>query len=895
MIVKRLVIDNIRSYDHEEINFETGTLLIHGDNGAGKSTLLQSIFGGLYQTDMLDETGTDVTLDTLVNRDADEGSIQLTFEIGSHTYELNWVISITTDDDGERKGRSKTCTLSSSALPQPVDGVTDVGEKIVELLGMTPEAFVNSVYVQQGDITRLIHASGDERQKIIDGLLGLNKLDTYIERMKEARRELKSNRTDAKSRLSEKQDQKQQYPPKSEIQEKKRDAQSQQSSLESDIEDITEGIEQFKQRKDDLEEKLTEYDSLKQERDEAKRAYENAKDEHDKHSSAIQEARNKKKIIQTEIDETETAIQGNIDDLWVDIETADEVDTKLDSVRAQKENATEAVTKIREGKIKSITEKQSRTEDEISECESRIADITDKISSVKSQIANLDEKKEQKEDEISEIVDEIAELRSEISRICELLGIPTSADVDEIQDTYIPEKRDESTDSLKELYSKLGKEQHRHETYETLTDTGECPICEETHDTVSEAIEDNREDAEDAVQQLENQADEIENQQELVDQLSSLVQDLTQKQSTKDKEESKVSQIESQIDDKRTRVDELEEEKRLAETEQSELEEDKEDLQIQLASAKETLAEKEQTVEVIDTRLEKLNLIDEQFERKQSLEQKLSDAEQEIEHAQEMRRQVQDRMDEKERRLNEAKDEIQNIDVQEYRDERDDCETNIEKLETQKKRKQDTLSDVRDKIARLDQQQSQVEEIITRINELEARVEQANAQVNEATEAIGTYQSVKKQLRQENLDLLNRYANDVFKSFYRNQTYQQLRIAEDYSITLITSDGTEIEPELSSGGEGTVVNLSLRAGVYRLLTERNGSGDTLPPFILDEPTTFLDTDHISQLQNVIDTITDWNVPQVFVVSHDEGLIQNAGTAYHVEKDPATEKSNVTVQ
>lgn len=120
-----------------------------------------------------------------------------------------------------------------------------------------------------------------------------------------------------------------------------------------------------------------------------------------------------------------------------------------------------------------------------------------------------------------------------------------------------------------------------------------------------------------------------------------------------------------------------------------------------------------------------------------------------------------------------------------------------------------------------------------------------------------------------------------------------MTISKEYDIKLVTGDNVEVDPKDLSGGEKTIVSLSIRAGVYKLLVERQGSADTLPPFILDEPTTYLDSSHVSNLQDVIETITSWDVPQVLIVSHREDMIQNADAGYEVQKDPTSETSEVS--
>jgi len=48
MILKSIVLDNIRSYAYQEIRFPRGSILLSGDIGAGKSTILHAIEFALF-------------------------------------------------------------------------------------------------------------------------------------------------------------------------------------------------------------------------------------------------------------------------------------------------------------------------------------------------------------------------------------------------------------------------------------------------------------------------------------------------------------------------------------------------------------------------------------------------------------------------------------------------------------------------------------------------------------------------------------------------------------------------------------------------------------------------------------------------------------------------------
>jgi exonuclease SbcC len=104
-----------------------------------------------------------------------------------------------------------------------------------------------------------------------------------------------------------------------------------------------------------------------------------------------------------------------------------------------------------------------------------------------------------------------------------------------------------------------------------------------------------------------------------------------------------------------------------------------------------------------------------------------------------------------------------------------------------------------------------------------------------------------------------------------------------------------VSPDVASGGEKALLNLALRAGIYRTIAEahtKTTTSTTLPPLILDEPTTYLDTHHVSQLKTFISQVTNWNMNQVIIVSHDETLVDSADTSYHVQKH-TNSRSTVT--
>ncbi len=81
MILDSIILDNIRSYSHEEIKFPKGISLFVGDIGSGKSTILMSIEFALFGSGSQ-------KMESLVAKKADSGYVELRFSVDKIKYEI---------------------------------------------------------------------------------------------------------------------------------------------------------------------------------------------------------------------------------------------------------------------------------------------------------------------------------------------------------------------------------------------------------------------------------------------------------------------------------------------------------------------------------------------------------------------------------------------------------------------------------------------------------------------------------------------------------------------------------------------------------------------------------------------------------------------------------------
>ena len=154
------------------------------------------------------------------------------------------------------------------------------------------------------------------------------------------------------------------------------------------------------------------------------------------------------------------------------------------------------------------------------------------------------------------------------------------------------------------------------------------------------------------------------------------------------------------------------------------------------------------------------------------------------------------------------------------------------------------------------------------------------------------YGELRTELRRQNVATLERLLNETFDLVYQNDSYSHIELDGEYRLTVYQKDGEPLAPDQLSGGERALFNLSLRSAIYRLLAEGIEEAAPMPPLILDEPTVFLDSGHVSQLVALVEHMRDLGVEQILVVSHDEELVAAADDLIAVRKDATTNRSSV---
>ena len=195
MIYHKLIIHNIASIEHAELDFENGPLydndifLITGDTGVGKSTILDAICLALYNdaprldspnsksTKFYDESFSGVKNDNsgvylkdprlLMRKGTDEAMASLAFEGNDgKNYRAEWSV--------KRKGRNakglnsvKRCLFASDE-EVITEKTTEIEAYIEKLVGLKYEEFCRTSMLAQGEFTKFLKAKDDEKASILE-------------------------------------------------------------------------------------------------------------------------------------------------------------------------------------------------------------------------------------------------------------------------------------------------------------------------------------------------------------------------------------------------------------------------------------------------------------------------------------------------------------------------------------------------------------------------------------------------------------------------------------------------------------------------------------------------------------------------------------------------------
>ena len=878
----RIRLQNFKCYEETDVRLDRGVTVIHGLNGSGKSSLLEACFFALYGSKALNKN-----LDEIVTIGAEETIVELDFTHAGESYNIRRRIRVSGGD-----ARTAECVMEGPETT--TEGATDVRERIANLLRMDTDAFVNCAYVRQGEVNKLINASPSDRQDMIDDLLQLGKLEQYRERASDARVGVGRVRDDKQGALNEIEEQIEAKEAK-ELHETRNSLRSKLGDIDEQIDDYEQNkqraentrdqaesiIEEHQEKQAELGEIKADIETLREKIEATERTREQLAEDLDTKRQKRREAEEDRDNLIHSLDGIETSPDG------IDAET---VEAELDEIQEEIDDLTE---QIREKSVEKqeYDGKAENHREQAAQLEAEAEEAREQATQLESELEEAETSLDQKRDELSEKVQEAENKRNSFEDAPIEFGDATNYHDSATEElTALRETRAEQEATLENARERLVEA-------EELLDAGKCPEC-------GQPLEDSPHV--DAIDEYRERVSELEAELESLDERAGELEEKKQRAETLleregaveklEREQANVRQLlderERNLEEKRERIEQLRAEATEADDEAAEKRDTATEADELATECQETIAAYNREKATLSAKRDQLESLADTLDELAELTAAIERIREQRAEKEEVNDERRERLAEKRERRNELSEEFDQKRVQKARNERENAVEYLENVTAELDRLNEKKTEHQERLGAVENELEQLEELRTRREELSETVEKLESLHSEAADLEEMYGHLRAQLRRQNVESLERMLNETFDLVYENDTYSRIKLDGEYRLTVYQKDGEELDPEQLSGGERALFNLSLRCAIYRLLAEGIEGTAPMPPLILDEPTVFLDSGHVTQLVELVESMRDRGVEQILVVSHDDELVGAADELITVKKDSTTNRSTV---
>jgi exonuclease SbcC len=167
-------IHNFRVIKQAQISFPDNVIGIIGPNGAGKSSIVEAIAWALYGNPAA-RSGKDEIRSTFA-KPTEDCRVELIFQVNGETYKMARRLV-------GRKGRPEV-ELYRGTSSESV-GSTETQRHIAQLLGLDWRGFLTSFLARQQELNALSDLQPAKRREHLAGMLGIERLDKALQRVKE--------------------------------------------------------------------------------------------------------------------------------------------------------------------------------------------------------------------------------------------------------------------------------------------------------------------------------------------------------------------------------------------------------------------------------------------------------------------------------------------------------------------------------------------------------------------------------------------------------------------------------------------------------------------------------------------------------------------------------------
>lgn len=178
MKIKKVKLENIRSYENAEVNFPEGSILLSGDIGSGKSTILLALEFALFGIQPGYLSGSN-----LLKKSSDQGSVEVEIELEEKIIKIKRTL--------ERKktsvGQGKDCYIEIEGKKEELSP-EDLKAKVLELFNY-PQSMLKSktnllyrftIYTPQEEMKYILQEKPEERINTLRKIFSIDKYKNII-------------------------------------------------------------------------------------------------------------------------------------------------------------------------------------------------------------------------------------------------------------------------------------------------------------------------------------------------------------------------------------------------------------------------------------------------------------------------------------------------------------------------------------------------------------------------------------------------------------------------------------------------------------------------------------------------------------------------------------------
>ena len=899
VILNKISLENFISHKKTQLDLDYGINVVIGPNGSGKTAILDAVSFSLFC-----DYSNRGKKENLINNKAKKCSTGLEFSEGGMKYSVEWIIK----KRGSPKGKLYREQENGKMLLAQGGAHTIVPE-IEKILALDKSMFLQSVYVRQGEIEKLVTARPAERKELISKLLNIEDLEKAYEQIKTVIDDYVEKQIVLKTELKQKptiEAEKQKYVSTSTALEKKL------KQEREELQDVEVHVAGLKDEIKILKANKKEFDKLNSRKRVLESEVRHVEEKLGDLKLELKKSLQANSIVKSLKKEVKKLVP--LEEFSRSLSNKNKSELRLQNLRKELNNLEELGMILQEFKDEHEQHKQSKERrDQIIKERKKYEGAQGVLRKSLQHITKIENDKKKLESSLKKQFDRCQEILEEQVTV-ENINPVLDKKKGELQSTIA-----QTSDKLDEIKRKIALLENRNRDLEdnlsrlnpSDPSSKTCPTCETELST-------------DRIAQLGKKFNEEKDQiPKQIEKLRQELNGLNQKKRKYEEIRGKMNSIEPERVEELTR--ELNETQQLLEAKQNEIKELEKQANL-LNELDEKLSDIEKRItelkepnlkfESAKMQLERLRLQEQVEAEIKPLDEDLRKAKSSLEEALSKLGYEPEKPEEELKKLRQKKQEYdQNLPIAELKPK---LESNVKTAEKNLKDQQKLVSQTTQEIQKLDYSEtehekkdeilesqttikSELEKTIVGI-ESEKKTADAEAEnqerklesldkkarekkildafvklLNTIRKAYGK-DGIQKMIRARAGPLLERSTRDFFERF--NLAYSDIKLDDDYNISVIGPAG-EQDIDQISGGERVALAIAFRLAIAQVLSGR------VETIIMDEPTTHLDEIRRNELVNILNSFFREGgriIPQMLIISHHHEIEDVADVIYSVTKE-----------